>query len=129
MLYNENDIPPEKQLMWAILRDAVYCFIEYRSVTSKTKLKVFNETKEWFFSNWKGLHSFQNICAELNLEPDYIRKGLMLSNKSRIKIQSTRVDKRENRISENKISTYRLLQSQKGKYSRKYMRRIDDNNL
>ena len=70
---------PEQKLMLAVLDDAVSCFQEYLPTRDKIGTKLFREAEEWIFlqgkSNW--LFSFDNICEALDLNPGYIREGLL----------------------------------------------------
>ena len=70
---------PEQQLMLAVLDDAVSCFQKYFAARDKIGTSLFHEAEEWILqqgkSNW--LFSFDNICATLDLNPGYIREGLL----------------------------------------------------
>ncbi len=69
----------EQELMLAVLEDAVSCFQNYLAVQDKKETSLFREAEEWIFlqgkSNW--FFSFDYICETLDLNPDYIRKGLL----------------------------------------------------
>jgi hypothetical protein len=68
---------PEVALMHAVLEDALNCFWHGLQASRYRKRRLGQEAEEWFFSDemdWP--FSFLNICAVLNLEPQYIRKGL-----------------------------------------------------
>jgi len=68
---------PEKMLMCAVLEDAITRFQKFSSASSAQGRTAFSEAEEWLMrekSNW--LFSFEQICAALNLDPNYIRAGL-----------------------------------------------------
>ncbi len=64
-------------LLSAILTDAVTCFKTHVTATTPRARRLGQETEEWFFRDepeWP--FSFVSICEALNLDPDYIRRGL-----------------------------------------------------
>jgi hypothetical protein len=68
---------PEKELMLAVLEDAIETLQENRSALSGRKKRLFDETCDWFFTddpNW--IFSFVSVCDALGLNPDYLRKGV-----------------------------------------------------
>ncbi len=69
----------EQKLMLALLEDAVSCFQNYFAARDKIKTRLFREAEEWILlqgkSNW--FFSFDYICETLDLNPVYIRKGLL----------------------------------------------------
>lgn len=69
---------PEMKLVAAVLKDGIDSYIKYLSAKPRRRRKLINETEEWFLSKdetW--LFSFENVCAILKLEPDYIRRALL----------------------------------------------------
>jgi hypothetical protein len=70
-------LEPERILLLAILEDGVRCYQENLFVIGGKRRALFDEAKEWLFSDdahW--FCSFVSICTMLNLEPNYIRRGL-----------------------------------------------------
>ena len=70
-------LEPERTLLLAVLEDGIRCFQENLFAVSGKRRTLFDEAKEWLFSddgNW--FCSFVSICTLLNLEPSYIRRGL-----------------------------------------------------
>lgn len=68
---------PEKQLMLAVLQDAIKALQDNRTATGGKKRRLFEETEEWIFSDdpdW--VFSFVSVCSVLGLDPDYLRKGM-----------------------------------------------------
>lgn len=69
----------EERLMLAVLQDAVKCFQEYALAQYLWEKKLFQEAEDWLLeknTNWP--FSFENICETLQLNPDYIRRGLLV---------------------------------------------------
>ena len=70
---------PEQKLMLAVLEDAITCFQVHFAARDKQKTRQFREAEEWILLQGKGdwFFSFDYICETLDLNPDYIRKGLL----------------------------------------------------
>jgi len=69
---------PEQELMFAVLKDAIYCFERYASARDKIRTRLFVEAKQWLMEDvgdWP--FSFPNICAVFELSPQYLRAGLL----------------------------------------------------
>ena len=65
---------PEKELMLAVLKDAV--MIYRKQIYSRNAL--FKEAENWLFDrerNW--LFAFETVCAVLGLSPEKIRQNLL----------------------------------------------------
>ena len=63
--------------MCAVLEDALKCFQRQFVTRERRAQRLAREAEEWFFaddSRW--LFSFVNICAVLDLDPEYIWLGL-----------------------------------------------------
>src|SRR5919108_2920551 len=76
---------PEKKLMFAIMEDAIICFQKYAAARNHREMRHFREAESWIFnkhSDW--WFSFENICAHLGLNPDYVRRGLAPEKKTRV---------------------------------------------
>ena len=70
-------LEPERTLLLAVLEDGVRCYQENLFVVNGKRRTLFDEAREWLFSDdadW--FCSFVSICTLLNLEPNYIRRGL-----------------------------------------------------
>ena len=79
----------EERLMLAVLQDAVKCFQEHVLAQHLWEKKLFEEAENWILeknTNW--FFSFENICDNLQLNPDYIRQGLLVWKKVKRKSQS-----------------------------------------
>ena len=81
----------EERLMLAVLQDAVECFQEYVLAQYVWEKKLFQEAEDWILeknSDW--FFSFENICETLELNPDYIRRGLLIWKEAKRKTHSAR---------------------------------------
>lgn len=64
-----------RRLMYAILEDAVSVYTS--EVRSPRQSRTFQQTRRWFDSNDKTwIFSFLRICEALDLDPEYIRRGV-----------------------------------------------------
>jgi len=67
----------ERVLLLAILEDGIRCYQENLFAVGGKRRGLFEEAKEWLFSDDDSWFcSFISICMMLNLEPNYIRRGL-----------------------------------------------------
>src|SRR5262245_55926768 len=74
----KGHLEPEERLMLAVLSDAVECYQKYRSATNRRGRMLFNEAEAWIRSRESSkLFSFEHICEVLNINPSYLRLGLM----------------------------------------------------
>jgi hypothetical protein len=70
-------LEPERTLLLAVLEDGIRCFQENLFAGTGKRRALFDEAKDWLFSDdadW--FCSFVSVCLMLNLEPNYIRRGL-----------------------------------------------------
>ena len=75
----DASLQPEKRLMLAVLEDGVGTFQKYAGAPGRRARRLFAEAEEWFASDatdWP--FSFANVCVALNLEPEYLRRGLRM---------------------------------------------------
>lgn len=67
----------ERRLLLAVLEDAVSSFLRHRHSCTKRAQRLFHEDKLWFASrDHSWVFSFESICDQLNLDANYIRRGL-----------------------------------------------------
>jgi len=91
----KNHLLAEQKLMLAVLEDAVSCFQKYFAARDKIGTSLFREAEEWILlqgkSNW--FFAFDYICETLDLDPGYIREGLLrwryhrLSERDRVRLR------------------------------------------
>ena len=73
----ERSAQPEKRLMLAVMEDAIATFQKSVPGATRRQRRLLRETEEWIGSadnTWP--FSFENICAALDIEADYLRKGI-----------------------------------------------------
>ncbi len=91
-------LEPEKKLIFAVLEDAITCFQVHFAARDKIGMRLFCEAEEWILLQGKGdwFFSFDYICETLELNPGYIREGLLhwrdhrLREQDRIRIDRSR---------------------------------------
>ena len=67
----------ERLLMLAVLEDAIDCYQKFAHARDPRGTQMFDEAREWVSSNDRSwLFSFENICDTLEINPDYVRRGL-----------------------------------------------------
>lgn len=67
----------EKRLMLAVLEDALDCFQKYAVARDGHGQALFDEALAWIDSNDRGwFFSYENICETLEINPEYLRRGL-----------------------------------------------------
>ena len=77
-LRRKTPLEPEKHLLYAVLADAVTTYRLYAFPASGPKRRLFLDAQRWIWTHdvsWP--FSFGNICAALDLQPDYLRAGLL----------------------------------------------------
>ena len=68
---------PEYGLVIAMLQDAIECVQKYRFATDENGRALFEDARDWVASDdRKWPFSFENVCGILNLNADYLRRGL-----------------------------------------------------
>ena len=71
-------LEPEKKLMLAVLEDAINCFQDNLMARSVSGKKLFEEAEAWILEqDGQWLFSFESICNVLNINPGYVRRGLL----------------------------------------------------
>lgn len=74
----KTHIEPEKNLMFAILEDAVRCYRACAFAKSGSTRRKYLDAERWLWKNdWQWMFSYRNICEVLALNPFYIRRGLL----------------------------------------------------
>jgi hypothetical protein len=67
----------ERRLMLAVLEDALDCFQKYASARDGHARQLFDEAYAWIVSGDLGwFYSYENICETLEINPEYLRRGL-----------------------------------------------------
>ncbi len=69
---------PEKKLMLAILEDAIVSFQKLLFAQNGRGKTLLREAEEWIFQeNSLRAFSFENVCEALEVNPSYLRRGLV----------------------------------------------------
>ena len=67
----------ERRLMLAVLGDAVDCYRRSRRARDPATRLLFDETRAWVEStDRRATFSFEGICDVLDIDADYLRRGL-----------------------------------------------------
>lgn len=68
---------PERRLAIAVLQDAVDCYQKHFRARDRKTRQLFLDAEEWIGSpdrSWP--FSFENVCDLLQINPQYLRRGL-----------------------------------------------------
>jgi hypothetical protein len=69
---------PEKNLMFALLEDAVRCYRAYAFAKSTASRRLYRDAEKWLWNNdGEWLFSFRNVCEGLGLDPYFVRGELL----------------------------------------------------
>lgn len=78
----------ERKLMYAVLEDAVECYLKHMNAKSRRRRLLFYEVQNWMNAkNRFGLFSYQTLCEMLGIDAKALRAAL----ESRLK-QSRRLN-------------------------------------
>ena len=80
-------LEPEIRLMLMILEDALQCYQRYYAARHVLGQREFRDSKRWIFGpdeDW--IYSFNHICACIDIDPEYLRKGLRQWHKTACQI-------------------------------------------
>jgi hypothetical protein len=75
----------EKRLVLSVLEDAVECYMKCIDAASNKGQRLFRDADEWI--NLEDKHwvfSFDNVCDMLDINPEYMRRGLKRWKERRI---------------------------------------------
>src|SRR5712691_1505450 len=62
-------LPPEKELMLAVLEDAVTCFQRFALARDGKTKQLFRDAEDWILEkNTEWLFSFEHICESLGFD-------------------------------------------------------------
>jgi hypothetical protein len=68
---------PERRLMVAVLEQGVNDYVKHVAARDPKQLELWRDAEEWVEDrDARWLFSFENICNVLDIEPDYVRRGL-----------------------------------------------------
>jgi hypothetical protein len=94
-----RNLEPEQELMLAILCDAIECIFKYCDEPVPVRAKLFHDAREWLFEDdEKEPFSFLNVCDSLNLDPSYLRRGVLDKMRAKSVLASARPVQRTDRL-------------------------------
>jgi hypothetical protein len=69
----------------AVLDEAIVCFQKHLFARESRGKRLFQEAEEWILEgNSEWIFSFENICDVLELDPRYVRQGLLRWKEKRL---------------------------------------------
>jgi hypothetical protein len=79
-----RNLAPEQELMLAVLCDAIECIFKYCDEPVPVRARLYQDAQEWLFSqDDREPFSFLNVCDGLNLDPSYVRRGVLAKMRNR----------------------------------------------
>jgi hypothetical protein len=77
----------EVALYLALLETGIDDYCRYLGDRTRRGQRLFKEAEAWFFTGGDDWYcSFENVCAVLSLEPDYVRRGLRHYQQARLNL-------------------------------------------
>ena len=74
----QRAVDGERRLMLAVLEDGIHCYRKYVGATDPKTLEIFADAEAWIMAEDRTwFFSFDNVCDTLDLNPEYIREGLV----------------------------------------------------
>ena len=68
----------ERLLLLAVLQEAVHTYLRYCHSRTRRGQRLFAEVQAWFSSNERHyLYSFVSTCEHLDMDPEYLRRGIV----------------------------------------------------
>jgi hypothetical protein len=80
--YNElrrrrHELQGELKLMFAVLEDAIHCYLHHMNAKSRQRRILFYEVRDWMNSTRsKGLFAYETLCDALGIDAGRLRKTL-----------------------------------------------------
>lgn len=74
---DQRNRSPEARLMLAVLEDGLRVYQLYYESRSAKGTRLFQEAHMWIFGGYPDYpFSFNNVCAGLGIDPDWLRRGI-----------------------------------------------------
>lgn len=87
--HRSGPLSSEKRLMLAVLHDAFDCYQKYIFANDRAGRELFAEAAAWLnCRSADGLFSFESISETLDIEPEYLRRGLAAWHKRQLEMQT-----------------------------------------
>ncbi len=80
--YNElrrrrHELQGELKLMFAVLEDAIHCYLHHMNAKSRQRRILFYEVRDWINSKRsKGLFAYETLCEALGIDAGRLRTML-----------------------------------------------------
>ncbi len=85
----KTPLEPEKHLLLAILEDALSCYRKNLFARTAKKQAAFRDAEEWIFAeDDERFLSFESVCGVLEIEPSYLRRGLLEWKNRKVKARA-----------------------------------------
>jgi hypothetical protein len=83
-VYRSRPLSPERELMVAVLEEALADYQRCWKARDKKGMERFADAQAWILeSDSEWIFSFINCCEALGIEPDYLRQGLLRWNQAK----------------------------------------------
>ena len=83
-VYRSRPLSPERELMVAVLEEALADYQRCWKARDKKGMERFADAQAWILeSNSEWIFSFINCCEALGIEPDYLRQRLLRWNQAK----------------------------------------------
>ena len=77
-LRRRGALKPERRLIVAILQDAIECYQKNLFAREGKARQLYADAEEWITSQDRTHYfSYENLCEVLEMNPEYIRRGLL----------------------------------------------------
>ncbi len=77
LMRRRNVLEGERKLMFAVLEDAIDCYLKNMTAKSRRRRILFYEVQNWMSTkNRAGLFSYETLCEALEINPVALRTGL-----------------------------------------------------
>jgi hypothetical protein len=90
-LRRKGEHEPERRLVIAVLQDAVDCFQKHLFARDRKQQQLFSDAEAWISSidrSWP--FSFENVCDLLQINAEYLRRGLQIWKEQELQMQAKR---------------------------------------
>jgi hypothetical protein len=98
LIHRRTALEGERKLMFAVLQDAIHCYLKNMNYRTSRQRSLFLEAQQWFDSSCGpkrsslfDLFDFENVCQVLAIGPNQLRERL---NLFRLNSQPTRRNRR-----------------------------------
>lgn len=67
----------ERRLMFAVLEDAIECYLKNMGAGSRKRRLLFYAARDWINARDKmGIFAYETLCEELDIDPEVLRETL-----------------------------------------------------